>query len=146
MRRLVDDTGLTGQVEVDSSGTGAWHVGNGADRRAVAALRGGGYDGSAHRARLFQRDWLAERDLVVALDRGHLRELHGLAADGPERDKVRLLRSFGPDGRSGDLDVEDPYLGDAADFATVLEQVEHGCRAILDKLVRDGAVRPPSSR
>lgn len=140
MRRLVDDRGLTGQVEVDSAGTGAWHVGDGADRRAVSALRGAGYDGSAHRARAFERRWFADRDLVVALDGGHLRELHALATDEGERAKVRLLRAFTGDG--ADLDVADPYYGDAADFATVLDQVEQGCRAILDQLVRDGVVHP----
>jgi protein-tyrosine phosphatase len=145
LRRLVDEAGLSGQVEVDSAGTGRWHVGEGADRRALRTLRAAGYDGSAHRARVFEPGWLADRDLVVALDRGHLRELHALAGDAGARDRVRLLRSFvdEPDRAAGaPLDVADPYYGDAADFTVVLEQVEEACRGLLDLLVRDGTVRP----
>jgi protein-tyrosine phosphatase len=143
MRRLVDEEGLSGQVVVDSAGTGDWHVGDPADRRAVSTLRDAGYDGSTHRARVFDRRWFAERDLVVALDGGHLLELQALAADDGQRRKIRLLRSFGGlAADDGDLDVADPYYGDHAGFRTVLDQVEQGCRAILEQLVRQGAVHP----
>jgi protein-tyrosine phosphatase len=135
LRRLVEDAGLAGAVEVDSAGTGAWHVGDGADPRAVAVLRGSGYDGSAHRARAFAADWFASKDLVVALDRGHLRTLAATARDGTERTKVRLLRSFDPDAPP-DADVADPYYGGARDFAQVLEQVERACRGLLDEVAR----------
>ena len=147
MRGLLVEEGLDHAVEVDSAGTTAWHVGDPADRRALTALRDGGYDGSAHRARNFERSWLADRDLVVALDAGHLDELLALAGDGPHAPKVRLLRSFSEgldEGRAdlGDLDVADPYYGSAADFERVLGEVEEGCRGIIATLVRDGAVQP----
>ena len=140
MRRLVEDAGLAGRVEVDSAGTTAWHDGDAADRRAVGALRGAGYDGSGHRARAFDRRWFAERDLVVALDRGHLRELRALAADDEERDKVVLLRSFDESSR-GEADVADPYYGDTRAFDDVLAQVERACHGILDHLEREGLAR-----
>lgn len=138
MRRLVHDAGLAERVEVDSAGTGSWHVGDGADHRAVSTLRAAGYDGSGHRARVFDRRWFAERDLVVALDRGHLGELELLAADATERAKVVLLGEFadGPD-----ADVADPYYGGADEFRTVLAQVEQACRGLLDHLVDRGLVR-----
>lgn len=137
MRRLVEDAGLADRIEVDSAGTGAWHVGDGADPRAVTTLRGAGYDGSRHRARVFERRWLAERDLVVALDSGHLRELRALATGPGERDKVHLLRSFAGAGaaRGDRLDVADPYYGTAVDFDAVLAQVEDSCRGLLDAIL-----------
>jgi protein-tyrosine phosphatase len=141
LRGLLDEEGLGHAVEVDSAGTTSWHVGDPADRRAVAALRDAGYDGSAHRAQAFEGSWLADRDLVVALDSGHLDELRALAAGGPHETKVRLLRSFDQDG-DDDLDVADPYYGSAADFERVLAQVEAGCRGIIRELVRDGVVQP----
>ncbi len=133
MQRLVDDAGLTDVVQVDSAGTGDWHVGDRADHRAVAALRDGGYDGRAHRARVFEPGWLADRDLVLALDRGHLRELRALARTDEQRDRVRLLRSFDPTAPEG-AEVADPYFGDARDFAEVLDQVERACRGLLDAI------------
>jgi low molecular weight protein-tyrosine phosphatase len=135
MRRLADDAGLSGVVEVDSAGTGDWHVGGPADRRAVTALRDGGYDGRAHRARVFEPGWLDDRDLVLALDRGHLRELRALARTDAQRDRVRLLRSFDPTAPEG-AEVADPYFGDARDFADVLDQVERACRGLLDAVAR----------
>jgi protein-tyrosine phosphatase len=135
MRRLVEDDGLAGVVEVDSAGTGAWHVGHAADPRAVTSLRAGGYDGSGHHARVFEPAWIAERDLVVALDRGHLRELHAMATSETDRDKVRLLRSFDEEAPAGS-DVADPYDGDARDFALVLAQVERACGGLLEQVAR----------
>ena len=131
MQRLVDDAGLTDVVQVDSAGTGDWHVGDPADPRAVAALRDGGYDGRAHRAQVFEPGWLADRDLVLALDHGHLRELRALARTDAQRDRVRLLRSFDPAAPDG-AEVADPYFGDARDFAEVLDQVERACRGLLE--------------
>jgi protein-tyrosine phosphatase len=144
MRAVVADAGLSGLVEVDSAGTGSWHVGDGADARAVATLRAAGYDGTAHRARVFDPRWFADRDLVVALDRGHLRELLALAGDAATRDRVHLLRSFAGLDEAA-MDVADPYYGDADDFAVVLDQVEQACRSLLDRLVRDGVLEPARS-
>jgi protein-tyrosine phosphatase len=135
MRRLVDDAGLSGVVEVDSAGTGDWHVGDPADRRAVTALRDGGYDGRAHRARVFEPGWLDGRDLVLALDRGHQLELRALARSDAQRDRVRLLRSFDRSAPEG-AEVADPYFGDARDFAEVLDQVERACRGLLEEVTQ----------
>jgi protein-tyrosine phosphatase len=37
MRKLVEDAGLDDQIEIDSAGTGAWHIGELADPRSRAA-------------------------------------------------------------------------------------------------------------
>jgi protein-tyrosine phosphatase len=133
-RALVDRAGLGDRVELDSAGTGGWHVGDGADPRALRALAQGGYDGGSHRARQFDPGWFAERDLVVALDGGHLRELRRLRDAARVDTQIRLLRSFDPavTGRhGGDLDVADPYYGGGSAFVAVLTQVERACEGLL---------------
>lgn len=126
-RHLVAEAGLDGEVEIASAGTGGWHAGQGADRRAVAALRGRGYDGSAHRAQQFVRDWFDRYDLVVALDRDNERSLRSLARGVPGADeRIRLLRN--------DDEVPDPYYGDASHFEEVLDLVEEACAALLDEV------------
>ena len=131
MRSLVSRAGLTGQIEVCSAGLGDWHVGERADPRSVEALTSRGYDASLHRARQWQRDWFDGHDLVVAMDRSHLRELRRMAGvDHVER--VRLLTSFGPD--ASDEDVPDPYYGGSAGFSDVLDLVEQYCAALLDEV------------
>lgn len=74
MRAHLATAGLDGAVAVDSAGTGGWHVGEGADPRTVRVLARHGY-ASQHTARQFEAADLGRRDLVVALDGGHLRTL-----------------------------------------------------------------------
>ena len=131
MRSLLEREGLDGDVEVCSAGIGDWHVGEPVDRRSLAVLTERGYDGARHRARQFAPGWFADHDLVVAMDRSHLRDLQRMAGPG-EADKVRLLTSFGPDA-TGD-DVPDPYYGGPSGFTEVLDLIEHSCRALLDDL------------
>jgi protein-tyrosine phosphatase len=136
LRRQVTEAGLDGQVVVDSAGLGDWHVGADADHRAAAALRQRGYPAWEHRARQFQASDFAERDLVVALDSGHERSLRALAPTAADRDKVRLLRSYDPEAATGrgELDVPDPYYGNAAGFEHVLDLVEAACRGLLTEV------------
>ncbi len=107
-------------VEVTSSGTGAWHVGDPMDPRAADALRRHGYDGSTHRARQFDRDWYDERDLILAMDAGHL---------------ITLTRQGGavPIHLFAESDVPDPYFEDGA-FDDVLAQIEKAADQWVDRL------------
>nr|WP_212753881.1 low molecular weight protein-tyrosine-phosphatase [Nakamurella aerolata] len=117
LQRAFTEAGLDDAVLVESFGTGSWHVGQGANSKAVKALRRAGYP-TEHTARQLTADQLDELDLVVVADRGHLRQVQAMAAD-PSR--VRLLRSFDPDGIDrADQEVPDPYYGTDADFDEVL--------------------------
>jgi protein-tyrosine phosphatase len=131
MRSLLADSDLSGVVDVSSAGTGDWHIGERADKRALAVLDRHGYDGSAHRGRQFVASSFADCDLVVAMDRDNLDTLRRLAgdADGPE---VRLLLEFDPEATA--IDVPDPYYGGDDGFEDVLAMVEAGCRGLLDWL------------
>jgi protein-tyrosine phosphatase len=142
MRVRLAEAGLEGLVAVDSAGTGSWHAGDPADERAVRVLRGAGY-GCEHVARQFRPDWFRSYDLVIALDQGHERVLRRLARTPEEAAKIRLLRSFDPACASGDLDVPDPYYGDAAGFEQVLRLCEAGCEGLLAEVrSRVGRSRP----
>ena len=129
--------GLDGVVRVSSAGTGNWHVGSGADERAVRVLRERGYP-TEHRAAHVGEDHLSA-DLVIALGRNHFRILTDWGVD-PER--LRMMRSFDPRSGAHPLDVEDPYYGDHADFEetfTVLEAALPGLHAwVEERLAGEG--------
>ncbi len=128
LREAFEAAGLGDAVEVDSAGTGAWHVGNGADPRALTALHGQGYDGNPHRARHLEQSWLGERDLMLCADDGHLRAVRRLGR-GHDAD-IRLLREFDPQA-GDDLDLADPYYGDQADFEECLAQIRRSSDAVV---------------
>jgi protein-tyrosine phosphatase len=133
--------GLGARVEVDSSGTGGWHVGDPADHRTVRTLRRHGYT-SAHQARRFQREWFDSYDLVLAMDTGHMRELR-LQARGPQDTaKLRLLRSYDPSAGSL-LDVPDPYYGGPAEFEHVLGLIEAAMPALIAEIREALALASP---
>jgi protein-tyrosine phosphatase len=121
-------------IELDSAGTGAWHVGSPPDRRAaaVALSRGIALDGSARQVTQGDFD---EFDLLLAMDTANLRELRALAPGQRERAKVRLLREFDPaSAQDGDLDVPDPYYGPGDGFERVFDLVHAACSGLLTRV------------
>jgi protein-tyrosine phosphatase len=134
LRRLVADAGLAGEIEVCSAGIGDWHSGDPADARSTDAMRRHGYDPSGHRARQVRRQDLVDHELVVAMDRGHARELAAMLPVGGEAE-VRLLLSYDPDADA--LDVPDPYYGGPSGFDDVLRMIERACRHLLDDVRRE---------
>ena len=115
----ISERGLADVVRVSSAGTGHWHEGEPADRRANEVLRGHGYP-TAHRAAQMNGDHLSA-DLVVALGRNHLRMLQH---EGVPAERLRLLRSFDPRSGAHVDDVEDPYYGTQDDFEDVFTVID----------------------
>ena len=134
MRSLVQQAGLDGEIEIDSAGTGAWHVGSAPDERASAAAAAQGVTLSGHARRVEPEDF--ERfDVIVAMDRANLRDLRSLARTADEREKVRLLLEFDPASASAsDLDVPDPYYGGEDGFGTVFALVRAACEGMLEEI------------
>lgn len=114
-------------ARVDSCGLGGWHVGQGADERAVAELRRGGHDGAGHRAAQLGEEHM-DADLFVAMDTGHR---DALIERGIPEDKVRLMRSFDPNSPE-DAIVEDPFYGTEEDFARTREEIDAAVPGLLD--------------
>ncbi len=114
-------------IRVESRGTHDFHIGEPPDERTQRHALRRGYDLSRQRARHVSRQDFAVFDLIVAMDRGHLRLLER-ACPPEHRRKLRLFMAG--------TDVPDPYYGGADGFEAVLDLVEEGCRALLDELRR----------
>src|SRR5574342_373818 len=105
LRRLAEEEKVT--IHVESRGTHDYHVGEPPDERAQHHARRRGYDLSAQRAKHFQGRDFEEFDLVVAMDRGHLRILQRVCPP-QHAAKLRLLVP--------DADIPDPYYGGPEGF------------------------------
>ncbi|HEX2903261.1 MAG TPA: low molecular weight protein-tyrosine-phosphatase [Jatrophihabitans sp.] len=136
-RQLADEAGLAGRVLVDSAGTGPWHAGHDMEPRARHTLLAHGYQPHEHVAKQFLAHHFDERDVVLAIDSGHLSRLGNLArlSADPEQaaSSLSLLRSHDPSA-GAELDIPDPYYDDAEGFENVLELTERACAGLLAAL------------
>ena len=153
LRSELDRLGLADRVEVDSAGTGDWHIGSPMDSRARAELALRGYDGSGHRARQFGPSWFGRYDLVAAMDSANLRDLRAMAPDHQTTDRIRLFRSFDPalagrpaeSGEAADQGVPDPYGGTAADYALAFDFVQPAAAGLAAQLAKLLPAQPASA-
>lgn len=131
LRAMLADAGLADRVSVDSCGTGDWHVGQPAQPQALEALVDAGYDGSAHRAQQLGPVFVTDRDLLLALDEGHLRWLRELSVQAGGTADIRLLREFDAGAVSdGTLEVDDPYGGSTANYERAREEITRSCAGL----------------
>lgn len=126
LEQRLADAGLADRVEVASSGTGGWHVGNPMDSRAAATLTGAGYDPMRHRARQYDATWPESYDLVLVMDEANLADVGGRTT------RVGLFRDLDPV-EPGE-EVPDPYYGGVDGFEEVLAMVERTSDAIVRAL------------
>jgi protein-tyrosine phosphatase len=123
-RRMIAERKLVEQFEVDSAGTGHWHVGEAADPRAQAVLERYGAN-FEHVVRQFEPRDLEHYDQIFVMDHGHL--AHLLRRAPVFKNKIRLLMEL-----VGGSEVPDPYQGTPADFERVYGMLEGAIKRYLD--------------
>lgn len=123
----VIDADLDDAIEVDSAGTGNYHIGAKPDKRARGAAQQRGYDLSGLRAREVKVSDFEAFDYVLAMDEINLRDL---LAQCPEQfhHKVRLFMEFTDNNY---LSVPDPYYSGVDGFELVLNLVEEASEGLL---------------
>ncbi len=128
-KHLVDQNGLSQQIEVDSAGIGDWHVGQPPHHGTLTVLERQriAYSG---RARQITLDDLRTADYLVAMDASNVNALRRLARQAELDTEVLLLLDFAP--AVGVRDVPDPYY--EGNFDEVYELVEAGCRGLLEHI------------
>ena len=146
----VEQRGLQGIIDVDSCGTGDWHIGHPPDQRSSARALTAGYDLSDLRARQLVANDYDQFDYVLAMDNANLRDIQkvfstrNLSSQPPIIDlflRFSLERAINPVSEYIDRlanqhghEVPDPYFGGEDGFETVLELVEAASDALLDYL------------
>lgn len=87
-------------IQIDSAGTGAWHVGNPPDPRSRAEGERRGYSFTGQAARKVHQSDFTKFDYILAMDAANLRDLSAIAPPN----MTAKLSLFLPDGE----DVPDP--------------------------------------
>jgi protein-tyrosine phosphatase len=129
-RDLVVEASLEDRIRIDSAGTGAYHVGEAPDARAVGVALEHGVQLTGLARQVTAND-LQEFDWVVAMDASNKRHLEALSVVDAKR-RIRLLRDFDPEAPG--TDVPDPYYGGAEGFEEVFRMVDRACRNLLAEI------------
>lgn len=119
-------------IHVDSAGTHGYHVGESPDPRARDKAAQRGYDLDDQSARRIAIEDFERFDWVIAMDRGHLRQLERLCPPQATAE-IHLFRDFLGGPHAGQ-DIPDPYYGALGGFDEVLDLIEAGCEAMLERI------------
>ena len=128
MQRKISEHGLDWQV--DSAGTGDWHIGQQPDTRSIEMAHKYGIDITCQRARQLKPHDLDRFDIVLAMDSQNYRDILQLAPSKEQQEKVHLIMNFVTPGRN--QAVPDPYWDDNG-FEHVFRMLEEACGRVVER-------------
>jgi protein-tyrosine phosphatase len=131
------------RIEVHSSGTGSWHIGQGPHPSSQKIWEAAGYKYS-HIAQQFTANDFFIHDLILVMDSSNYHNVISLVENEEHRKKVFYLRNFDPllrelDPSSADyykLEVPDPYNQSDEAYEATLAMVERAVDGLLLELSR----------
>ena len=121
------------KFQIDSAGTGNYHVGKQPDYRSIATAKKRGLDISNQKARQFSVKDFDEFDYIFVMDISNYDNVIELAKSEIHKNKVRLILEDLFPGEN--VDVPDPYYGLQNGFDTVYEMLDETCDIIAKKLL-----------
>ena len=127
LKDMVKKAGLSSGFHIESAAVSAEELGNPVYPPARRELAAHGISCQGKTARLMTRADYDRCDLLVCMDSAHLRRMERLCVGDPQGKMSRLLDHTAYPG-----DVADPWY--TGDFSRTWQDVEAGCRALLEKL------------
>lgn len=111
--------------EIDSAGTGNWHIGHAPDKRSISVAQKNGIDISSQRAQQFQSHFFDEYDLILVMDDQNLKDVKNLAKKPADLEKIQLFLIEG--------NVPDPYYNDEH-FEPVFQLIYKRSQELVEEL------------
>ncbi len=135
-RHAVAKRNLAHLFEIDSAGTGTWHIGEKPDSRARTAASKRNMDLESLQARTVKTNDFYDFDYIFAMDAQNLSDLKSMQPDDSSS-AIELFLTWPnkDEGHSGYKEVPDPFYSNAEDFELVLDLVEAASADILDHIV-----------
>jgi len=130
-RHALKNEGLEKKIEVDSAGTGGWHVGEPPHEGTRKILEKYEIDSKGLVARQINKKDLSEFDYIIAMDKQNKRDILNLMSNN--RANVYQLLDLVEDVQN--KDVPDPYY--TGNFDEVYDLVTKGCKALLKKIKQE---------
>ena len=118
--------------EVQSAGTGSWHIGEAPDPRSQKIAKINGIDISKQKAQKFSQKHYSEFDRIYTMDSSNYRDVVNMAINEEDKNKVELIMNLVEPGKN--KAVPDPYYDDDL-YATVYEMLDKACEEIMKELM-----------
>ena len=119
-------------LEVDSAGTAAYHIGKQPDIRSIKIANKYTIDLNKQRARQFSRADFDKFDIIYAMDTNNYAHLISLASTETERNKIRMiLNEINPKAYQS---VPDPYYGGENGFQDIYNMLDKACDKIIQNI------------
>ena len=119
-------------LEVDSAGTAAYHIGKQPDIRSIEIANKYTIDLNQQRARQFSRADFDKFDIIYAMDTNNYAHLISLASTETERNKIRMiLNEINPKAYQS---VPDPYYGGENGFQDIYNMIDKACDKIIQNI------------
>lgn len=130
-------------IQVSSSGTGGWHIGQGPHPTSKLVWEKAGYQ-HLHVASQFKVNDYFVNDYILVMDSSNYENVLALAPSEEDREKVFYLRSFDPklqqiEPSSSEyfkLEVPDPYNQHEDAYREVLAMIESAVDGFIHHLTR----------
>lgn len=120
------------KFEVDSAGTGNWHVGEKPDHRSIEIAKNHQINLNNQRARHFNVKDFNEFDLIFVMDDKNYEDVLNLAPDSKSKNKVHKIVSFD---EQNNKEIPDPYYGNLSDFENVFQMLDRICNILANQLI-----------
>ena len=119
-------------IQTDSAGTAAYHVGEAPDSRMILTANKNGIDISDLSARQFTKADYQNFDLIYAMDQSNYDNMVVLAKTKADRDRVRLILNEATPGSNAE--VPDPYYGGEQGFQHVIDLLDVAVDKVIERI------------
>jgi protein-tyrosine phosphatase len=133
LRQVALEAGAAHAVEVDSAGTGGYHIGQLPDQRMRLHARRRGLE-LTHRCRQVDTQDFLDFDLIIGMDASNLANLRRMAPSVEAARRIHAMAEyFSPSARYDH--VPDPYYEGAEGFELVLDLLQDACRNLFNSII-----------
>jgi protein-tyrosine phosphatase len=123
------------QIQVDSAGTGNWHVGSPPDIRSINTAKKHGIDISNQRARQISNKDLDKYETIYVMDVQNHKDVSSLCSNKTQKNKIKLI--LNEKVSNSNKSVPDPYYDGINGFENVFKLLDEACQNIAFKLIKD---------
>lgn len=120
------------KLEIDSAGTGNYHIGEAPDKRALENMKANGHDISDLKARQFSVSDFDDYDRIFVMDQSNYENVMDVARSDGDKEKVDLFLNLAHPGEN--MEVPDPYFGGDQGFQHVYELLNNAVENLISEL------------